>query len=204
MMPSVQKKVIVSNMVSENQARETSQEILQKTPHLKEEKVKLKVSGIIDESIVDGPGLRLTVFTQGCPHHCPGCHNPQTHDFDGGYWMNIEDIYEQCLENPLLSGVTFSGGEPFCQPAALYALGCKIKNAGLGLNLMVYTGYTYAQLKEMSKENQDIADLLSITDILVDGPYIEALRNLELKYRGSSNQNIIILNSSLDNLIDLN
>ena len=164
---------------------------------------RLKVSGIIDESIVDGPGLRLTVFVQGCPHHCPGCHNPQTHDFEGGYWMDVEDIYKACLENPLLSGVTFSGGEPFCQPAPLYALGCKIKSSGLGLNLMVYSGYTYAQLQAMAKENQDVANLLSITDIIVDGPYIEALRNLELKYRGSSNQNVIILSSALDNLVDL-
>lgn len=164
---------------------------------------RLKVSGIIDESIVDGPGLRLTVFVQGCPHHCPGCHNPQTHDFEGGYWMDVEDIYKECLENPLLSGVTFSGGEPFCQPAPLYALGCKIKSSGLGLNLMVYSGYTYAQLQAMAKESQDVANLLSITDILVDGPYIEARRNLELKYKGSSNQNVIILNSALDNLVDL-
>ena len=164
---------------------------------------RLKVSGIIDESIVDGPGLRLTVFVQGCPHHCPGCHNPQTHDFEGGYWMDVEYIYKECLENPLLSGVTFSGGEPFCQPAPLYALGYKIKSSGLGLNLMVYSGYTYAQLQAMAKENQDVANLLSITDIIVDGPYIEALRNLELKYRGSSNQNVIILSSALDNLVDL-
>ena len=164
---------------------------------------RLKVSGIIDESIVDGPGLRLTVFVQGCPHHCPGCHNPQTHDFEGGYWMDVEDINKECLENPLLSGVTFSGGEPFCQPAPLYALGCKIKSSGLGLNLMVYSGYTYAQLQAMAKENQDVANLLSITDIIVDGPDIEALRNLELKYRGSSNQNVIILSSALDNLVDL-
>lgn len=117
--------------------------------------------------------------------------------------MDVEDIYKECLENPLLSGVTFSGGEPFCQPAPLYALGCKIKSSGLGLNLMVYSGYTYAQLQAMAKESQDVANLLSITDILVDGPYIEALRNLELKYRGSSNQNVIILNSALDNLVDL-
>lgn len=161
----------------------------------------LKISGIIDESIVDGPGLRLTVFTQGCPHHCPGCHNPQTHDFEGGRWICIDEIYEMCRENPLLSGVTFSGGEPFCQPKPLYELGCRIKT--LGLNLMVYSGYTYGQLKAMAKSDEDIAHLLSITDILVDGPYIEVLRNLELKYRGSENQNIIILNSALDSLVDL-
>ena len=76
---------------------------------------RLRISGIVEESIVDGPGLRYVVFTQGCPHHCPGCHNPQTHDFDGGEFRNTDDILRQFMENPLLSGITFSGGEPFVQ-----------------------------------------------------------------------------------------
>ena len=162
----------------------------------------LRISGIVEESIVDGPGLRLTVFTQGCPHHCPGCHNPQTHDFEGGKMMTVHEIFEMYRENPLLSGITFSGGEPFCQPAPLYELGCMVKS--LGKNLMVYSGYTYEQLLDMAETNGDIKRLLSITDILVDGPYIEALRDLDLKYRGSANQKLIILNKTLDNLPDFN
>ena len=72
---------------------------------------KLRISGIVPESIVDGPGIRFTVFTQGCPHHCPGCHNPQTHAFDGGRLVDVADLAAQVEENPLLTGVTFSGGE---------------------------------------------------------------------------------------------
>ena len=162
----------------------------------------LRVSGIVEDSIVDGPGLRLTVFTQGCPHHCPGCHNPQTHSFEGGKMMPIEEIFHMYCENPLLSGITFSGGEPFCQPAPLYRLAQMVK--ARGHNVMTYTGYIYEQLQAMAETDQAIARLLSVTDILVDGPYIEAQRDLDLKFRGSANQRILILNKKLDKLIDLN
>lgn len=153
---------------------------------------KIRLSGLAEESIVDGPGIRFTVFTQGCPHHCKGCHNPQTHDFSGGYDSTIEEIYEKFVENPLLSGITFSGGEPFCQPEPLYYLGLKIKE--LKKNIVVYTGYTLEQLEKLQERNPFIASLLSITDILIDGPYVEELRDLELLFRGSSNQRILYLN----------
>lgn len=161
----------------------------------------IRISGMIDESIVDGPGLRMTVFVQGCPHHCKGCHNPQTHDFDGGEVKSIMDIFESFKENPLLSGITFSGGEPFCQPRPLSRLGQLVK--GEGQNVVTYTGYTYEQLLEMSKTDEGVKDLLEVTDILIDGPYVEEKRDLDLKYRGSSNQRIIILNKKLDKLPDL-
>lgn len=161
----------------------------------------IRISGMIDESIVDGPGLRMTVFVQGCPHHCKGCHNPQTHDFDGGEVKSIMEIFESFKENPLLSGVTFSGGEPFCQPRPLSRLGQLVK--GEGQNVVTYTGYTYEQLLEMSKTDEGVKDLLEVTDILIDGPYVEEKRDLDLKYRGSSNQRIIILNKKLDKLPDL-
>ena len=161
----------------------------------------IRISGMIDESIVDGPGLRMTVFVQGCPHHCKGCHNPQTHDFDGGEVKSIMEIFESFKENPLLSGITFSGGEPFCQPSPLSRLGQLVK--GEGQNVVTYTGYTYEQLLEMSKTDEGVKDLLEVTDILIDGPYVEEKRDLDLKYRGSSNQRIIILNKKLDKLPDL-
>lgn len=161
----------------------------------------IRISGMIDESIVDGPGLRMTVFVQGCPHHCKGCHNPQTHDFDGGEVKSIMEIFESFKENPLLSGITFSGGEPFCQSRPLSRLGQLVK--GKGQNVVTYTGYTYEQLLEMSKTDEGVKDLLEVTDILIDGPYVEEKRDLDLKYRGSSNQRIIILNKKLDKLPDL-
>lgn len=155
----------------------------------------LRISGIIPESIVDGPGFRYVIFTQGCPHHCPGCHNPQTHDFDGGTVITDgEKILREIRENTLLAGVTFSGGEPFCQPAPLAELAKEIH--ALGKNVFVYTGYTYEKLCEMAKTRPDIAALLKETDTLVDGPYIEALRNMELRFRGSSNQRILDLKNT--------
>ena len=99
---------------------------------------KLRISGIVSESIVDGPGIRYVIFTQGCPHHCPGCHNPQTHDFQGGRLADREEILRAVRENPLLGGVTFSGGEPFAQPEALAELAREIKS--MDRHLMIYSG----------------------------------------------------------------
>ena len=151
----------------------------------------LRLSGVIPESIVDGPGMRYVVFVQGCPHHCPGCHNPQTHDFKGGYDGDIQAIVNQIKGDPLLSGLTFSGGEPFCQAGALCQLAEKVK--ALGKNIVVYSGYTLGQLKELGKKDPDILRLLRLADTLIDGPYVEAKRDLTLQYRGSSNQRIINL-----------
>ena len=149
----------------------------------------LKIHSIIPESIVDGPGIRMAVFVQGCPHRCPGCHNPQTHDPDGGHLISVSSVFEQYKENPLLRGITFSGGEPFCQPRALARLGELVKQAGG--TVITYTGYLYEDLLEMSKDQPEIGELLSVSDWIIDGPYIESLRSLELDWRGSSNQRII-------------
>lgn len=151
----------------------------------------LRISGTIQESIVDGPGIRYVIFTQGCPHRCPGCHNPQTHDFAGGKDADIEEILREIEANPLLSGVTFSGGEPFCQPEALSFLGREIK--AMGKHLMVYTGYVYEELLELGKSRPAVSELLELADILVDGPYLENERDLTLSYRGSANQRVIDL-----------
>lgn len=149
--------------------------------------MKLKIAGIVDDSVVDGDGIRLTVFTQGCPHHCHGCHNPQTWSLDGGHEVDTEEIVQKLKENPLLSGITFSGGEPFLQPAPLTELAQAAHK--LGLDVWSYTGFT---LEELEKRT-DVQQLLNEVDVLVDGPYVEALRDLTLRFRGSSNQRIIDL-----------
>lgn len=151
----------------------------------------INVCGIEPESIVDGPGFRFVVFVQGCPHHCPGCHNPQSHPFEGGTPYTAEELFEKIQENPLLSGVTLSGGEPFCQASALCELAHLVVNSGK--NVMVYSGYTLEQLLEKGKTEPDVLRLLHLADMLVDGPYIESRRNLELLFRGSDNQRVIDL-----------
>lgn len=155
----------------------------------------LRISGCVADSIVDGPGMRYVIFTQGCPHHCPGCHNPQTHDFEGGYFADTEEILQQVKDDPLMSGVTFSGGEPFCQAEALGALAEQIK--ALGKSIVVYSGYTLEQLMQMAEEKPEIRKLLKLCDLLIDGRYEQSLRDLTLPFRGSSNQRIIDLKQAL-------
>lgn len=156
----------------------------------------IRVSGIENDSIVDGPGIRMTLFVQGCPHRCKGCHNPQTHDFGGGTLMDTDEVTAKILGNPLLDGVTFSGGEPFEQAEALYKIGTAVKSKGL--NIMVYSGYTFDELKAKSNDNDYVGKLLGITDILVDGRYIDEQRSLMLLFRGSTNQRIIDVQKSLE------
>jgi anaerobic ribonucleoside-triphosphate reductase activating protein len=151
----------------------------------------IRISGIAPESIVDGPGIRFTLFTQGCEKRCPGCHNPGTHDKNGGYLMTVGEILAEIKKNPLIDGVTFSGGEPFLQAAALAVLGREIKN--LGLNLIVYSGYTHAELEAMPEAKE----LLDIADILIDGEFVEREKSLELRFRGSKNQQVINLTGAI-------
>ena len=156
---------------------------------------KLNVAGIVPESITDGEGIRYVLFVQGCPHHCPGCHNPETHSFEGGTVTDIEDIYREFKKNPLLSGITFSGGEPFCQPGPLADLGEMV--VGGGKNVTVFSGYTIEKLLEMGKENPDITRLLNIADVLIDGRFVLAEKSLTLRFRGSKNQRMIDLKKTL-------
>lgn len=152
----------------------------------------LRIAGTVNDSIVDGPGLRFVIFVQGCPHNCPGCHNPQTHDFKGGRIVSTDELLQRIKNNPLLDGVTFSGGEPFCQAIALAHLGKQIKE--LGLDIWTYTGYHHEHLKIVRKimSNTGVGDLLDITDVLVDGPFIQDLKTTT-PFIGSSNQRIINL-----------
>lgn len=149
----------------------------------------LRVSGIVEESVVDGPGVRFVVFTQGCEHHCPGCHNPHTHALDGGTMMQTDAILARFDEDPLLSGITFSGGEPFLQPGALAELAEAVH--ARGKDVMVYSGFTFEQLLEREEREPAVGRLLAQADILVDGPYVESRRNLELEFRGSDNQRLL-------------
>lgn len=156
--------------------------------------MKLRIAGTVNDSIVDGPGIRFTIFTQGCPHNCEGCHNPQTHSFEGGEIVDTDDLLEKIKGNPLLDGVTFSGGEPFCQAEALAELGKKVKE--LGMNVITYTGYTFEKLwSERDKEHW--GELLEVTDHLIDGPFVLAQKDWEIKFRGSSNQRYIDCQASL-------
>ena len=154
----------------------------------------LDISGIVEESIVDGPGVRFVVFVQGCPHNCRGCHNPQTHPFGIGTQTEISELYQKIRENPFVRGVTFSGGEPFCQAEALAVLGNEIKK--LGLNIITYTGYTFEYLFENRNINS-YGKLLDVTDILIDGEFIEEEKDWQIKFRGSRNQRYLDCNASM-------
>src|SRR5690554_361541 len=149
----------------------------------------LRVAGILEESIVDGPGIRFVIFTQGCRHNCLGCHNMHTHSFHDGKMLSIESIITKVQENPLLDGVTFSGGEPFEQAKVLSDLSMELKK--MGHNIITYTGYTYEYIVENAEKSEGWKGLLHNTDILIDGPFEIKKRNLGLRFRGSENQRII-------------
>lgn len=149
----------------------------------------LRIAGILDESVVDGDGVRLTVFTQGCAHRCRGCQNPETQPMEGGDVIDTEKILEEVTENPLLTGVTFSGGEPFLQPAPLADLAKQLH--ARGLDVWSYSGYTLEELQARAQADRATRALLAEVDVLVDGPYEEAERDLTLHFRGSRNQRVI-------------
>lgn len=163
------------------------------------------------DSIVDGPGLRFAVFVQGCTHGCPGCHNPESQPACGGTPTPIADLVAQVRQNGLTRGVTLSGGEPFEQPEACSCLAARLKADGY--DVWTYTGYLYEDLlafasaspREASSHplaafaaspeaaQAAVRGLLQNTDVLVDGPFVQAKKSLGLKYRGSSNQRLIDL-----------
>ncbi len=153
---------------------------------------KIRLSGVLEESYVDGTGIRFTIFTQGCFHHCTNCHNPKTHDPSGGYDMEILELCSCIAENPLLSGITLSGGEPFLQIKACTTLALYCKNH-LNLTVWAYTGYTCEELLM----RDDAKTLLGAIDVLVDGKFVEELASYELVFRGSKNQRIIDVKSTL-------
>lgn len=153
----------------------------------------IRIAGVVNDSIVDGPGLRFSVFTQGCSHHCPGCHNPETHDPQGGHDEDTDALIAKMKKNPLLSGITLTGGDPLEQSAPCLEL-AKAAHAS-GLNVWAYTGYTWEQL--LNRADPDQMALLREVDVLVDGPFIQGERSLELDYRGSKNQRLIDVPATL-------
>jgi anaerobic ribonucleoside-triphosphate reductase activating protein len=154
--------------------------------------MKINVAGIVNESIVDGPGIRLTVFCQGCPHHCPGCQNPETWAFEEKNRIAPEQILEMVRRNPLVRGVTLSGGEPFSQAAEHAELASLLRAEGY--EVAAYTGYTFEQLLQGTAEQRL---LLENIDVLVDGPFLMEERTLEARFRGSRNQRVLDVPQSL-------
>ena len=153
---------------------------------------KIRIAGTVDDSIVDGEGLRYTIFVQGCPRRCPGCHNPETQCFEVGRLADTAELLAEIAANPLLTGVTFSGGEPFMQPAPLVEIARACHSRGL--SIWSYTGFTLQELH--ARHDTAVEALLSEVDVLVDGDYREAERDLTLMFRGSRNQRVIDMKAS--------
>lgn len=156
----------------------------------------IRICGVVRESIVDGPGLRFTLFTQGCPHGCEGCHNPESHAMDAGYEVDAEAILAELGKNPLLKGLTLSGGDPIVQAGELIEL-CR-QTREMGLDIILYTGYTYEELRNMWAQRPEILELLKLVDWLIDGRFVLAQRDLTLLYRGSRNQRILDMQKTLE------
>lgn len=148
------------------------------------------------DSIVDGEGVRAVIWTQGCIHNCLGCHNPETHSFDSGYLIDIEELKKEISNLSTHDGITFSGGDPICQVEACLEIAkfCKENN----LNIWCYSGYTFEQLLLLSNKNPYIKEFLTYVDVLVDGKFMLELRSLDLLFKGSKNQRIINVKASLN------
>lgn len=155
----------------------------------------MRIAGIAQDSIVDGPGLRFAVFTQGCELSCEGCHNPAARDPNGGTEMTVEDIVAEMTRNPLTDGLTLTGGEPFIQAADCSKIAAAARRCGL--NVWVYSGYTYEELTVRAGSDRAVLDLLRLTDVLMDGRFVLRERTLSVKWRGSSNQRAIDVPNSL-------
>ena len=152
--------------------------------------MKVRLAGVIETSINNGEGIRKVIFAQGCRHHCKGCFNPSTHDFNGGYECDTDKIIERINSDYMIDGVTFSGGDPFEQAEAFAEIA---KNINPELNIWCYTGYTLQEIINKANEKPEWVDLLTHIDVLVDGKFEEDKKDRNLKFKGSSNQNIIQL-----------
>ena len=157
--------------------------------------VRLATPEIQTDSIVDGEGIRSVIWFQGCSHDCPGCHNPETHDFKGGVEVSLDNVKKQIDELEFQEGVTFSGGDPMMQIEALEELAKYVKEKGM--DVWCYTGYTYEQVLDLAKQNIHYMNALKYIDALVDGRFVMDLKSFDVEFRGSSNQRIIDVAKSL-------
>ena len=151
----------------------------------------ISILEIVEDTTVDGPGFRTTVYCAGCPNRCPGCHNPQSWDIANGRETDVEDILDVILADSF-ADVTFSGGDPMFQPVGFAALAKAIKERS-GKNIWCYTGYLFEDLLKNIQQKE----LLEYIDVLVDGRFVEVLKDESLRFRGSSNQRIIDVQASL-------
>lgn len=155
----------------------------------------IRISGIIEETVANGPGFRFAVFAQGCSHKCPGCHNPSTHSYDGGTAVSVDELTEMLRARPELDGLTLSGGEPFDQAESCADLAEAAH--GLGLDVWCWTGYVEERLRRgMAEGRRDWERLMNAIDVLVDGPFVQALASASCQWRGSTNQRIIELHKN--------
>lgn len=152
----------------------------------------MRIAGQRKHSFVDGPGIRYVIFFQGCIHNCPGCHNPDTHDPNGGTEVPVERVISEMLKVKHIGGVTLSGGDPLLQPEACIAIADAAHKQGY--DVWAYTGWTF----ETILEDRDKRKVLQHLDVLVDGQFVVALRSEQCKYRGSTNQRIIDCQTSLE------
>jgi anaerobic ribonucleoside-triphosphate reductase activating protein len=158
--------------------------------------MKIRLAKNVDHnSIVDGEGIRSVIWTQGCSHACPGCHNPDTHSFNGGFLVDLEKINKEISDNKIIDGITFSGGDPMFQISACLEIAKNAKRDKK--NVWCYTGFTYEELIVMSKFNKKLDEFLNNIDVLVDGKFEIEKKDLTLRFRGSSNQRIINVKKSL-------
>ena len=154
----------------------------------------VRISGSKKHSSVNGPGVRYVLFFQGCPHHCPGCQNPETHDPVAGTERNVADLIQEILQTKYLDGLTFSGGDPLMQPEAVIEIAQAAKAAGL--NIWLYTGWTFEQIQQ-GAAGEKAKEALTLLDVLVDGPFVEKLKTGRAIWRGSDNQRLIDVQQSL-------
>ena len=160
-------------------------------------KIKLAVNEIQRDSIVDGEGIRSVIWTQGCPHHCLGCHNPETHSFQKGFSVDVDDIKEKLNQLEGQDGITFSGGDPMEQSEACAEIARYCKK--INLNVWCYTGYTFEELLKKAEYISSIKDFLNNIDVLVDGKFILSQKSYDIAFRGSKNQRLIDVKKSLEN-----
>jgi anaerobic ribonucleoside-triphosphate reductase activating protein len=155
----------------------------------------IRLAGIAYGSLVNGPGLRRVLFSQGCRHNCRGCFNPETHSFTEGKLCNMDEIIEEIKNDTIISGITFSGGDPFEQADKFAYIAGSIRETGK--NIWCYTGYTFEYILENKEQRTGWNDLLNNIDVLIDGRFEEDKKVTGLKFRGSGNQRIIDVKESL-------